>query len=291
MSEVKNKKLTCALVSADRALCKQQEQERRSSKEQQQGRDHSELFRWSQILALSSASALFVDCQASSTNPPSTWRGPSPAMPHLPWIATLSSGFPGAAIVTLLASIRLRLRPASCRASAQGLATAPLKALAWMCKTAGLPCCENHCSPPLCRAFSVASAPSEHRESLPRSLSLVVWLEQSVLDPPTSPAQVLPLGFLLVFCLGFPALRPLSVGSSSPGAVSNCCARSGRHLRPHQDNEARHALGSVGSGFLGLRLLLLVLAFSLVLAPDGLRHFGCATHQGFGLPVCSSRGY
>ncbi|CAE7402317.1 unnamed protein product [Symbiodinium sp. CCMP2456] len=84
------------------------------------------------------------------------------------------------------------------RASAQGLATAPLKALAWMCKTAGLPSLRDSLSSPLCRAFAVASAPAEHRESLPLSLSFVVWLEQSVLDPHTSPAQVLRLGFVLV---------------------------------------------------------------------------------------------
>ena len=84
------------------------------------------------------------------------------------------------------------------RASAQGLATAPLKALVWMCKTAGLPALRDALSSPLCRAFAVASAPSEHRESLPLSLSFVVWLEQSVLDPGTAPAQVLRLGFVLV---------------------------------------------------------------------------------------------
>ena len=84
------------------------------------------------------------------------------------------------------------------RASSQGLATAPLKSLAWMCKTAGLPALRAALSSPLCRAFAVASAPSEHRESLPLSLSFVVWLEQSVLDPGTSPAQVLRLGFVLV---------------------------------------------------------------------------------------------
>ena len=53
-------------------------------------------------------------------------------------------------------------------------------------------------SSPLCRAFAVASAPAEHRESLPLSLSFVVWLEQSVLGVTTSSAQVLRLGFVLV---------------------------------------------------------------------------------------------
>ena len=49
----------------------------------------------------------------------------------------------------------------------------------------------------LCQALAVASAPPEHSESLPLSLSFVNWLGRSVLDPSTSAAHVLHLGYLL----------------------------------------------------------------------------------------------
>ena len=172
------------------------------------GRVHSAMCalsaRWVAILsALASASALFVDCQASSNPEAHMTRSiakfaPSTLERYLDQWSSWSrhcelAGFhpsspPPGFLPDWIAS----------RASAQGLATAPLKALAWMCKTAGLPALRDALSSPLCRAFAVASAPSEHRESLPLSLSFVVWLEQSVLDPGTSPAQVLRLGFVLV---------------------------------------------------------------------------------------------
>ena len=172
------------------------------------GRVHSAMCalsaRWVAILsALASASALFVDCQASSNPEAHMTRSiakfaPSTLERYLDQWSSWSrhcelAGFhpsspPPGFLPDWIAS----------RASAQGLATAPLKALAWMCETAGLPALRDALSSPLCRAFAVASAPSEHRESLPLSLSFVVWLEQSVLDPGTSPAQVLRLGFVLV---------------------------------------------------------------------------------------------
>ena len=133
--------------------------------------------------------------------PPSTWHGPLPAMPCPLWSATLSSGFPGAVIVTLLASIRPRLRPVSCRT---GLLLGqahkvwpPPRSRPWpgCVRRPGCHRCFNPCLP--C-AVHFRLPLSEHRESLPLSLSFVVWLEQSVLDPSTSPAQVLRLGFVLV---------------------------------------------------------------------------------------------
>ena len=160
--------------------------------------------RWVAILcALASASALFVDCQASSDPEAHMTRSIAKFAP-----STLERYFDQWSSWSRHCELA-GFHPASpppgflpdwiaSRASAQGLATAPLKALAWMCKTAGLPVLRDALSSPLCRAFSVASAPSEHRESLPLSLSFVVWLEQSVLDPGTAPAQVLRLGFVLV---------------------------------------------------------------------------------------------
>ena len=155
--------------------------------------------RWTQILlALSSASALFVDCQASSNPPEHMARAIASNAPSTleryfeQWISWCrhcdSAGCHPAApppgfLPDWLAS----------RASAQGLATAPLKALAWMCQTHR---CVNPCLPRCAVHFRLPL--SEHRESLPLSLSFVVWLEQSVLDPSTSPAQVLRLDFVLV---------------------------------------------------------------------------------------------
>ena len=172
------------------------------------GRVHSAMLvlsaRWVAILcALASASALFVDCQASSNPEAHMTRSIAKFAP-----STLERYFDQWSSWSRHCELA-GFHPASpppgflpdwiaSRASAQGLATAPLKALAWMCKTAGLPALRDALSSPLCRAFAVASAPSEHRESLPLSLSFFVWLEQSVLDPGTAPAQVLRLGFVLV---------------------------------------------------------------------------------------------
>ena len=86
------------------------------------------------------------------------------------------------------------------QSSRQGLATMHLRALAWFCKTAGLPKLQVCLCTPICQAFSVASHPAEHRESLPLSLSFVLHLEKCILDPHTSHAEILRIGYLLL-CL------------------------------------------------------------------------------------------
>ena len=88
------------------------------------------------------------------------------------------------------------------QSSRQGLATMQLRALAWFVKTAGLPKLKVCLCTPICQAFAVASHPQEHRESLPLSLSFVLHLEKSVLDPLSSPAEVLRLGYLLLCIWG-----------------------------------------------------------------------------------------
>ncbi|CAE7236031.1 unnamed protein product [Symbiodinium sp. CCMP2592] len=88
------------------------------------------------------------------------------------------------------------------QASKQGLSTMQLKALSWFCKTAGLPAFKAALVSPVCQAFSVASSPTEHRESLPLSLSFVVWLESLVLDPSASAAEILRVGYLLLCIWG-----------------------------------------------------------------------------------------
>ncbi|OLP79432.1 hypothetical protein AK812_SmicGene40269 [Symbiodinium microadriaticum] len=88
------------------------------------------------------------------------------------------------------------------QSSRQGLATMQLRALAWFVKTAGLPKLKVCLCTPICQAFAVASNPQEHRESLPLSLSFVLHLEKSVLDPLSSPAEILRLGYLLLCIWG-----------------------------------------------------------------------------------------
>ena len=88
------------------------------------------------------------------------------------------------------------------QSSRQGLATMQLRALAWFVKTAGLPKLKVCLCTPIYQAFAVASNPQEHRESLPLSLSFVLHLEKSVLDPLSSPAEVLRLGYLLLCIWG-----------------------------------------------------------------------------------------
>ena len=85
------------------------------------------------------------------------------------------------------------------QSSRQGLATMQLRALAWFVKTAGLPKLKVCLCTPICQAFAVASNPQEHRESLPLSLSFVLRLEKSVLDPLSSPMR---LGYLLLCIWG-----------------------------------------------------------------------------------------
>ena len=88
------------------------------------------------------------------------------------------------------------------QSSRQGLATMQLRALAWFCKTAGLPKLQSCLCTPICQAFSVASHPTEHRESLPLSLSFVLYLEKGILDPLTSHSDILRFGYLLLCIWG-----------------------------------------------------------------------------------------
>ena len=83
------------------------------------------------------------------------------------------------------------------RASKQGLATGPLRALSWFARIAGLPSLQTRLQVSVVRAFATASAPSERRESLPLPLSFVVWMERRVADASTHPSEALFLGFLL----------------------------------------------------------------------------------------------
>ncbi|CAE7401647.1 unnamed protein product [Symbiodinium natans] len=83
------------------------------------------------------------------------------------------------------------------RCSTQGLATMPFKALSWVSKKAGLPLLRRQLESAIIRAFLSPSAPVEHRESLPFSLSFTAWLEARVLCPDTPPAEIFMLGVLL----------------------------------------------------------------------------------------------
>ena len=73
----------------------------------------------------------------------------------------------------------------------------PFKSLSWFCKKAGLPLLKIQLEGPIPRAFLVPSAPLERRESLPFSLSFVVWLEERVLDVSTPRCEIFMLGVLL----------------------------------------------------------------------------------------------
>ena len=82
--------------------------------------------------------------------------------------------------------------------SKQGLALGQLKALTWMARAAGLPALLSTLQSSICTAFSTPTHPSERRESVPFSLSFVVWLEQLVCDPQSSESEVLQIGTLLL---------------------------------------------------------------------------------------------
>ncbi|CAE6966923.1 unnamed protein product [Symbiodinium natans] len=91
------------------------------------------------------------------------------------------------------------------RSSPQGLATMPFKALSWFSRKAGLPLLRRQLEGAIARAFLSPSAPLEHRESLPFSLSFTAWLEARVLCPDTLPAETYMLGVLL--CAIWASLR------------------------------------------------------------------------------------
>ena len=83
------------------------------------------------------------------------------------------------------------------RASRQGLALGPVRALTWFGKQAGLPHLLAAVHSPMAKSFLSPTNPSERRESLPLPLSFVVWLERLVLNPATTPADVLFYGAVL----------------------------------------------------------------------------------------------
>ena len=107
----------------------------------------------------------------------------------------------------------------SVRASKQGLATGPLRALSWMARVAGLPCRQARLQLSIVRAFATATAPTERRESLPLPLSFVIWLERRVADPSAPPSEALFLGFLLIAVW---ASRPFASAACSPGRSRRC---------------------------------------------------------------------
>ena len=79
------------------------------------------------------------------------------------------------------------------RASHQGLAMGPIRALAWFGKQSGLPHLLAAVHSPMAKSFMSPTNPSERRESLPLPLSFVVWLERLVLNPATrAPRQSIP---------------------------------------------------------------------------------------------------
>ncbi|CAE7277035.1 unnamed protein product [Symbiodinium sp. CCMP2592] len=86
-----------------------------------------------------------------------------------------------------------------------GLSTTSFKALSWMAKVAGLPSIQVQLHTPLCSAFLSSTGPVEKREALLLSVSFVVWLERSVMDPTTLLAEVLLRGSVL--CLIWSSLR------------------------------------------------------------------------------------
>ena len=83
------------------------------------------------------------------------------------------------------------------RSSQQGLAMGPIRALTWFGKQAGLPHLLAAVHSPMAKSFLSPTNPSERRESLPLPLSFVVWLERLVVNPATTPADVLFYGAVL----------------------------------------------------------------------------------------------
>ncbi|CAE7402461.1 CPK20 [Symbiodinium sp. CCMP2592] len=166
------------------------------------------LLRWTELLkAMGSESALFVEASASAHMDFHVQRVAARFAP-----STLQRYFDAwlnwVSFCRLAGANHLSPPPGllpdwlRSQASKQGLSTMQLKALSWFCKTAGLPALKAALLSPVCQAFSVASSPTEHRESLPLSLSFVVWLESLVLDPSASAAEILRVGYLLLCIWG-----------------------------------------------------------------------------------------
>ena len=121
------------------------------------------------------------------------------------------------------------------QSSKNGLSTMQLKSLAWFCKTAGLPTLRHAVQSPVCQAFAVPSVAVERRESLPLSLSFVVWLESLILDPSCQAAEVLRLGYLLV-CVWASLRWGDIMGASVPAPFSAAGLRLGGNLSPNKDH-------------------------------------------------------
>ena len=118
------------------------------------------------------------------------------------------------------------------RASHQGLAMGPIRALTWFGKQAGLPHLLAAVHSPMAKSFLSPTNPSERRESLPLPLSFVVWLERLVLNPATTPADVLFYGAVLTCtwaslrwadALWLPPARLLTLVDK--GAIVGVCLR------------------------------------------------------------------
>ena len=118
------------------------------------------------------------------------------------------------------------------RASRQGLAMGPVRALTWFGKQAGLPHLLATVHSPMAKSFLSPTNPSERRESLPLPLSFVVWLERLVLNPATTPADVLFYGAVLTCtwaslrwadALWLPPARHLTLVEK--GAIAGVCLR------------------------------------------------------------------
>ena len=92
------------------------------------------------------------------------------------------------------------------RASQQGLAMGPIRALTCFGKQAGLPHLLAAVHSPVVRSFLTPTNPSERRDGLPLPLSVVAWLERLVMNLITTPC-----GCSVLWCapdmhLGFTAL-------------------------------------------------------------------------------------
>ena len=118
------------------------------------------------------------------------------------------------------------------RASRQGLALGPVRALTWFGKHAGLPHLLAAVHSPMAKSFLSPTNPSERRESLPLPLSFLVWLERLVLNPATTPADVLFYGAVLTCtwaslrwadALWLPPARLTSLVEK--GAIAGVCLR------------------------------------------------------------------
>eukprot|EP00439_Symbiodinium_sp_Y106_P086172 s140_g31.t1 len=139
------------------------------------------------------------------------------------------------------------------QSSKNGISTMQLKSLAaWFGKVTGLPTLKQVLLSPVCQAFSVPSAPVERRESLPLSLSFVVWIESLILDPACSAVEILRLGYLLL-CV-WASLRWGDVLWAPPSRIHfqpQASAIVGTCLRTKITKEGMMPFGILACGLLG----------------------------------------